>query len=167
MDQHGDGELPIDIIISKFLENMQMESVLEDDLRKVITKMDKNGDGYIQYQEFLDEAHKVCIMISDLYLSHAFDLFDLNDDSENAGQIPIEQLQSVMCGAISTKNKIEIEQWEEFIDHFDENKDKLIDYDEFKKMMMSFHEHFASSQTLEDLNLKNQKKAKIFDFENK
>lgn len=47
MDQHGDGELPIDIIIQKFLENMQMESVLEDDLRKVITKMDKNGDGYI------------------------------------------------------------------------------------------------------------------------
>lgn len=71
---------------------MQMESVLEDDLRKVITKMDKNGDGYIQYQEFLDEAHKICIMISDLYLSHAFDLFDLNDDSDNAGQIPIEQL---------------------------------------------------------------------------
>ena len=133
---------------------MQMESVLEDDLRKVITKMDKNGDGYIQYQEFLDEAHKICIMISDLYLSHAFDLFDLNDDSENAGQIPIEQLQSVMCGAISTKNKIEIEQWEEFIDRFDENKDKLIDYNEFKKMMMSFHEHFSESEALEDLNLK-------------
>ena len=92
MDQHGDGELPIDIIIQRFLEHMQMESVLEDDLRKVITKMYKNGDGYIQYQEFLDEAHKICIMISDLYLSHAFDLFDLNDDSENAGQIPIEQL---------------------------------------------------------------------------
>lgn len=92
MDQHGDGELPIDIIIQRFLEHMQMESVLEDDLRKVITKMDKNGDGYIQYQEFLDEAHKICIMISDLYLSHAFDLFDLNDDSDNAGQIPIEQL---------------------------------------------------------------------------
>jgi hypothetical protein len=47
MDQHGDGELPIDIIIQRFLEHMQMESVLEDDLRKVITKMDKNGDGYI------------------------------------------------------------------------------------------------------------------------
>jgi Ca2+-binding EF-hand superfamily protein len=60
-----------------------------------------------------------------------------------------------MCGAISTKNKIEIEQWEEFIDRFDENKDKLIDYNEFKKMMMSFHEHFSgSNETLEDLNLK-------------
>jgi Ca2+-binding EF-hand superfamily protein len=84
-------------------------------------------------------------MISDLYLSHAFDLFDLNDDLENAGQIPIEQLQSVMCGAISTKKKISIEQWQSFIQKFDENNDKLIDYNEFKNMMMSFHENFADS----------------------
>lgn len=104
-------------------------------------------------------------MISDLYLSHAFDLFDLNDDSENAGQIPIEQLQSVMCGAISTKNKIDIEQWEDFIDKFDENKDRLIDYNEFKKMMMSFHEHFSGSDAFEDLNLKNQQKIKLFELQ--
>ena len=32
---------------------------------------------------------------------------------------------------------------------------------------MSFHEHFAGSDSLEDLNIKNQKKAKIFDIENK
>jgi hypothetical protein len=70
-----------------------------------------------------------------------------------------------MCGAISTKNKIEIEQWEEFIDRFDENKDKLIDYNEFKKMMMSFHEHFSGSDALQDLNLKNSKKVKLFDYE--
>ena len=49
MDQQGDGELPLNTVIVKFQEYMQIESVLEDDLRKVITKMDKNGDGYIQY----------------------------------------------------------------------------------------------------------------------
>ena len=84
-------------------------------------------------------------MISDLYLSHAFDLFDLNDEADYEGQIPVEQLQSVMCGAISTKNKIDLEQWEEFIEKFDENKDKLIDYNEFKKMMMMFHETFGDN----------------------
>ena len=105
--------------------------------------MDKNGDGYIQYQEFLDEAHKVCIMISDLYLRYAFDLFDLSDDLEKAGEIPLMLLQNVMCGAISTKKKIELDEWEDFIEKFDENKDKNIDYGEFNKMMMSFHNHFA------------------------
>ena len=47
MDQQGDGELPLNMVINKFQEYMQIESVLEDDLKKVITKMDKNGDGYI------------------------------------------------------------------------------------------------------------------------
>lgn len=49
MDQQGDGELPIKTILTKFQEYMQIESILEDDLKQVIIRMDKNGDGYIQY----------------------------------------------------------------------------------------------------------------------
>ena len=60
MDQHtdGGGELPVDIVVTKFQENMQLESILEDDLRRVISQMDKKGDGYVQYKEFVEEAHK-------------------------------------------------------------------------------------------------------------
>lgn len=47
MDQQGDGELPLSVVIERFQQHMQIESVLEDDLKKVITKMDKNGDGYL------------------------------------------------------------------------------------------------------------------------
>ena len=47
MDQQGDGELPLNVVIERFQQHMQIESVLEDDLKKVITKMDKNGDGYL------------------------------------------------------------------------------------------------------------------------
>ena len=54
-------------------------------------------------------------MISDLYLRQAFELFNMNDDSDAQGSIPIYLLQSVMCGAISTKKRIELEQWEDFI----------------------------------------------------
>jgi hypothetical protein len=68
--------------------------------------MDKNGDGYIQYSEFIEEAHKICIMISDLYLKQAFDLFDLGDDLENIGSIPIYMVQSAMCNSITSKRKI-------------------------------------------------------------
>ena len=87
--------------------------------------MDTNGDGYIQYKEFIQESHKICIMISDLYLRHAFELLDLSDDDdiENHGSIPIDLLQQVMCSAISSKRKIDLEQWEDFVDKFDENKD--------------------------------------------
>ena len=52
------------------------------------------------------EAQNVCIMISDLYLKKAFDLFDFNEEISCKGLIPIDMLQSVMIGAISTKRKI-------------------------------------------------------------
>ena len=56
-----------------------------------------------------------------------------------------------MCGAISSKKKIHKEEWEEFIEKFDENQDRQIDYNEFKKMMMSFHEHFAEVEEVEEV----------------
>ena len=83
-------------------------------------------------------------MISDLYLKHAFDLFDLGDDLENIGSIPINLVQSAMCNSVTNlKRKILPEEWEDFVKKFDENNDQRIDYDEFKKMMISFHEHFV------------------------
>ena len=36
------------------------------------------------------------------------------------------------------------EDWEVFIEQFDQNGDRLIDYEEFKDMMMTFHENFCS-----------------------
>jgi len=82
-------------------------------------------------------------MISDMYLKQAFDLFDLGDDLENIGSIPIYMVQSAMCNSITSKRKIEIEEWEDFVKKFDENNDQRIDYQEFKNMMVSFHEYFA------------------------
>ena len=32
-----------------------------------------------------------------------------------------------------------MEDFEDFVEKFDENHDRMIDYDEFKKMMMNFH----------------------------
>ena len=88
---------------------MHLESVLEDDLKKIIVQMDTNNDGLIQYKEFITEAHKVCIMISDLYLRHAFEMFDFSDNNDNPGKIPIHDLQTVMCGAVSSRVKIDFE----------------------------------------------------------
>ena len=55
-----------------------------------------------------------------------------------------------MCGAIGSKKKISKEQWGAFVEKFDENKDRMIDYFEFKKMMMSFHDHFQEHEAQKD-----------------
>lgn len=62
-------------------------------------------------------------MISDLYLKYAFDLFDLTDDLDNIGSIPINLVQSAMCNAISSKRKITFEEWEDFVKKYDANND--------------------------------------------
>lgn len=82
---------------------MQIESILDEDLQKLIKGLDKNKDGYIQYQEFISAAQEFCIAVSDLYLKHAFELFNFYDDFDNDGYIPLEMLQSVMCWAINFK----------------------------------------------------------------
>jgi len=48
-----------------------------------------------------------------------------------------------MTRAICTNNQISNEQWEDFVEKFDENKDGKIDYEEFKKMMESFHSYIG------------------------
>ena len=49
-----------------------------------------------------------------------------------------------MCNAITSERKITYEEWEDFIKKFDENNDHRIDYNEFKKMMMCFHDNFGN-----------------------
>ena len=48
-----------------------------------------------------------------------------------------------MCGAIHTQKLISQEEFEQFIENFDENKNCMIDYEEFKKMMISFQDYFC------------------------
>lgn len=48
-----------------------------------------------------------------------------------------------MCGAISTKKKITHAEWMDYIEKHDENQDRMIDYQEFKKIVVGFHEYFA------------------------
>ena len=44
-----------------------------------------------------------------------------------------------MIGALNTKFRIDVDQFQDFVEKYDENNDGVIDYDEFKKMMMNFH----------------------------
>ena len=65
-----------------------------------------------------------------------------------------------MCGAIGNLKKVDMDKWDEFIEEFDENKDRQIDYDEFKKMMLCFHDHFGGEdETMdeEELSSPNQR----------
>lgn len=68
-------------------------------------------------------------MLTEKHLRQAFDLFDLDSN----GQITPRELKHVL----GNKDKaIPDEDWEKLVEEFDRNGDGMINFDEFKKMML-------------------------------
>jgi calcium-binding protein CML len=68
-------------------------------------------------------------MLTEKHLKQAFDLFDLDEN----GQITPRELKHVL----GNKNKeIQDEDWEKLVEEFDRDGDGMINFDEFKRMML-------------------------------
>lgn len=94
----------------------------------MITKLDINFNGYVDYTEFLAGCMKSKIYLQEDYLVSAFTYFDKDQN----GTISIDELKTVLGGhgvGITDKD-IEL-----LMKEVDLNKDNEIDYHEFLAMM--------------------------------
>ena len=65
-------------------------------------------------------------------LKQAFDLFDLDQN----GFITPRELKHIL----GTKNQeMDDDEWKKLLEDFDKNRDGMINFDEFKKMMQQLH----------------------------
>ena len=103
----------------------------EEELKQMIREVDLNGDGTIDFKEFL------CLMIKkmddseiDNELHEAFNAFDLDQD----GYITPHELRN---GMINLGEEYSPEEAEEMIKEGDLDNDGRIDYDEFMKIILS------------------------------
>ncbi|OWM65937.1 calmodulin-like protein 3 [Punica granatum] len=115
----------------------------EEEIDEIVAKSDSNGDGLIDFGEF-------CKLLEDSSmgfgsssnqeegeveggLKEAFDVFDKDKD----GLISVEELGSVMCslGLLSDGGK-KVEDCKEMIRKVDMDGDGMVNFDEFKRMMM-------------------------------
>ena len=103
----------------------------EEELKQLIREVDLNGDGTIDFKEFL------CLMIKkmndtdiDKELHEAFDYFDMDRD----GYITPHELRT---GMMNIGEEYTPEEAEEMIKEGDLNNDGKIDYDEFMKIVLS------------------------------
>lgn len=69
-------------------------------------------------------------------LKQAFDLFDLDAN----GYITPRELKHILG---NKDQEIKDEEWEKLIEDFDKNGDGMINFDEFKRMMITLHEKRA------------------------
>ncbi|XP_060668384.1 calmodulin-like protein 3 isoform X1 [Ziziphus jujuba] len=117
------------------------------DLEEMVVKVDSNGDGLIDFDEF-------CLLCESLIsrdaagqssgkgggeeeeeeegeeLKEAFDVFDKDKD----GLISVEELGLVLC-SLGLKEGNKIEDCKEMIKKVDMDGDGMVNFDEFKKMM--------------------------------
>ncbi|KAH6772409.1 hypothetical protein C2S52_004800 [Perilla frutescens var. hirtella] len=115
----------------------------ERDVDEMVQKVDSNGDGLIDFDEFckLYESMEGCGVGEaaaegstagggDGDLREAFDVFDGNKD----GLITVEELGLVLSSLGFTEGK-KIEDCKEMIKKVDIDGDGMVNFDEFKKMM--------------------------------
>lgn len=122
--------------ISKGCEKISLkdlESLLEKlgntnaacEAKRMIMAADLDGDGFIDFNEFM-EVHKKGIKYGDI--RDAFRMFDQDKD----GRISAEELQSMLekLGEEHT-----LDECRRMIKRIDKNRDGLVDMDDFKDMM--------------------------------
>lgn len=92
---------------------------------------DLNGDGKIDYTEFIAAAYEKSLLLSSQNLRSAFNMMDENGD----GSLTKEELMKVFgAGAVSERGE---QIWDEIIASIDQDSDGEVTYAEFESAMKS------------------------------
>ncbi|XP_050539789.1 calmodulin-beta-like [Daktulosphaira vitifoliae] len=103
----------------------------QSDLRGMVNEVDQDGNGSIEFNEFLlMMARKLKVSDGEEEMHHAFNVFDKNGD----GFITFDELKRVM---FSIGERLTDEEIEDMIKEADLNGDKKIDYNEFITIITS------------------------------
>ncbi|XP_019708251.1 calmodulin-like protein 3 [Elaeis guineensis] len=128
-DRNGDGRITKKEL-SDSLENLGIY-IPEGDLEAMIEKIDANGDGCVDVEEFgalyqniMDERDE------EEDMREAFNVFDQNGD----GFITVEELRSVLA-SLGLKQGRTVEDCRRMISKVDADGDGMVNFKEFKQMM--------------------------------
>ncbi|XP_043722179.1 calmodulin-like protein 3 [Telopea speciosissima] len=128
-DRNGDGRITKKEL-SDSLQNLGI-FIPDDDLVQMIEKIDVNGDGCVDidefgglYQTIMDERDE------EEDMREAFNVFDKNGD----GFITVEELRSVLS-SLGLKQGRTAEDCRKMIRKVDVDGDGMVNYKEFKQMM--------------------------------
>jgi calcium-binding protein CML len=127
-DVNGDGKIS-SAELGSIMANLGHEAT-EDELQTMITEFDADGDGFIDLQEFVAlntqgvDTNEVMENLKD-----AFSVYDVDGN----GSISAEELQKVMA---SLGEPCSMSECRKIISGVDSDGDGMIDFEEFKVMMM-------------------------------
>ena len=126
IDKNSDGKISKSELLSKYNEIMDERSAKET-VDKIMSQLDINQSGDIDYTEFLSACMNFKKYLSKEYLFAAFQLFD----RDGSGFITADEIMEVLGSGSNLPDKA----WEEIIRDADENGDGVIDLKEFIGLM--------------------------------
>lgn len=130
-DRNGDGKITKKEL-SDSLQNLGI-FIPDKELVQMIDKIDVNGDGYVDMEEF-GGLYKTIMDEKDEEedIREAFNVFDQNRD----GYITVDELRSVLA-SLGLKQGRTVEDCKMMIKKVDADGDGRVNYSEFKQMMKS------------------------------
>lgn len=99
----------------------------ESEVDKILAAADADGNGELEYSEWVAATINKERLLSDEKLSAAFKLFD----RDGGGTISADEIKEVLGVGRKYDERI----WADIISDVDKDGDGNIDYDEFKEMM--------------------------------
>jgi calcium-dependent protein kinase len=126
-DTNGDGRLDREELISG-LKMVDTKKDLEQEVDRVMKIIDVDGNGFIEYEEFLRASLDKNKILTQENVQIVFKLFDVN----NTGSISPVELKKVMG---QNADDINEDVWDDIIRDIDLNKDGVISFYEFDKML--------------------------------
>ena len=94
LDANNDGHLTMDELKAGYKELGSIFHEEEDKIEQMLRATDTNGDGRIDYTEFVAAALEKSVLLSTNNLKNTFRLFDQNGD----GTISKDELKNVFGG---------------------------------------------------------------------
>jgi len=113
-------------------------NVDEPDVEEMLRSADLDGDGTIDYTEFIAAAFQKDLLLSGDNLMRAFRMFDTDGD----GTISKEELKAVFGGGHVNQRGEQV--WDEIMAEVDKNQDGEISFEEFESGMRKIIQHRAT-----------------------
>ena len=132
-DKNGDGVLSRDEIIEGYKKTYGF--VDEGEIDNMISSIDLDGNGVIDYNEFLTCTMNKEKILNNDNLEICFKAFD----SDNSGKISLDEISAIFNSRDKENiDKEELEAFKKIIRDADENGDGEISFKEFKDLMRKF-----------------------------
>ena len=129
IDLNGDGKITEHELYKGLCTKIKSDT-LEEDVRNIYQKLDMDGDGYIEYEEFVRAAVSKEKFMGDNVLKFAFRFFD----KDNSGKIDFDEIEKVFKKSVTDKDHVE-EALNKIIYEADLNRDGKISFEEFSLVM--------------------------------